>query len=414
MEVYLVGGAVRDELLGVTPRERDWVVVGATAQEMEARGFRRVGRDFPVFLHPESGEEYALARTERKSGHGYHGFVVHAEPDVTLEEDLARRDLTINAIARSPDGDLIDPFRGEEDLRQGRLRHVSAAFSEDPVRILRVARFAARFARWGFRVAHTTQSLMRAMVESGEVDHLVAERVWKEMERALGEERPRRFFEVLQRCGALARILPELDALFPEMAGHQDRDAVHASPADLALAALDAAVELSPSTEVRFAALLYQTVANLDNAGRQQRLKGLCKRLRTPGRHATLARQIACFHPLHAALPSVTAAEVVELLGALDGWRQPGNLPDFIDTSTAIDRAIGSLAGRGGASLSAESPGRLLLELHQAAAAASGAELAARGLSGSSLGEALRLERIARVEAHLQACHTGQQRGEEG
>ncbi|HEY5720606.1 MAG TPA: multifunctional CCA tRNA nucleotidyl transferase/2'3'-cyclic phosphodiesterase/2'nucleotidase/phosphatase, partial [Gammaproteobacteria bacterium] len=214
MEIYLVGGAVRDRLLGLELRERDWVVVGATPEQMEALGYRRVGRDFPVFLHPESGEEYALARTERKTAPGYRGFAVHASPEVTLEEDLRRRDLTINAMAEAPDGTLIDPFGGAEDLRLGRLRHVSPAFAEDPVRILRVARFAARFARWGFRVAHPTQRLMREMVASGEVDALVPERVWAELEKALGEPQPGRFVEVLHRCGALARVLPEVDALF--------------------------------------------------------------------------------------------------------------------------------------------------------------------------------------------------------
>ncbi|HHO68262.1 MAG TPA: multifunctional CCA tRNA nucleotidyl transferase/2'3'-cyclic phosphodiesterase/2'nucleotidase/phosphatase, partial [Gammaproteobacteria bacterium] len=190
METYLVGGAVRDELLGLPVKERDWVVVGATPEQMRALGFRQVGRDFPVFLHPETGEEYALARTERKSGHGYTGFTVHASPDVTLEQDLARRDLTINAMAMTPDGELIDPFNGREDLENGLLRHVSPAFVEDPVRILRVARFAARFAKWGFHVAHATHALMRRMVADGEVDYLVPERVWAELEKALATDSP--------------------------------------------------------------------------------------------------------------------------------------------------------------------------------------------------------------------------------
>ena len=205
MEAYVVGGAVRDALLGRPVQDRDWVVVGATPAEMLARGFRPVGKDFPVFLHPESGEEYALARTERKSGHGYHGFVCHADPDVTLEQDLARRDLTINAIARRADGSLVDPYGGVADLRAKVFRHVSPAFAEDPLRILRVARFAARFT--DFSIAPETLALMRQMVAAGEVDHLVAERVWQELARGLMEAKPSRMIESLRACGALARLL---------------------------------------------------------------------------------------------------------------------------------------------------------------------------------------------------------------
>ena len=205
MEVYLVGGAVRDKHLGLPVSDRDFVVVGSTPDEMVAQGFKPVGADFPVFLHPQTKEEYALARTERKSGRGYKGFTVYAAPDVTLEDDLRRRDLTINAMAESLDGRLIDPFNGAADLEQKLLRHVSPAFAEDPVRILRVARFAARFAPRGFRVVDETIALMRTMVASGEVDHLVPERVWTELERALGEDRPSRFFEVLRGCGAAAK-----------------------------------------------------------------------------------------------------------------------------------------------------------------------------------------------------------------
>ncbi|MGE5770339.1 MAG: multifunctional CCA tRNA nucleotidyl transferase/2'3'-cyclic phosphodiesterase/2'nucleotidase/phosphatase, partial [Betaproteobacteria bacterium] len=212
MEIYLVGGAVRDELLGRANADRDYVVVGASPEQMLAQGFRPVGKDFPVFLHPQTGEEYALARTERKTGRGYHGFAVHAAPDVTLEDDLARRDLTINAMARSADGVLIDPFHGRRDLAEGILRHVGPAFAEDPVRILRLARFAARFA--DFTVAPETLETMRGMVADGEVDHLVAERVWQELATGLMENRPSRMFQVLRDCGALARLLPEVDALF--------------------------------------------------------------------------------------------------------------------------------------------------------------------------------------------------------
>lgn len=212
MKVYIVGGAVRDELLGRAITDRDHVVVGATPQAMLEMGFRPVGRDFPVFLHPVTNEEYALARSERKTGHGYHGFAFNAAPDVTLADDLARRDLTINAMARAADGTLVDPFHGRHDLEAGILRHVGPAFAEDPVRILRVARFAARYA--DFSVAPETVELMRGMVASGEVDHLVAERVWQELAKGLMEAAPSRMFEVLRRCGALTRLLPEVDALF--------------------------------------------------------------------------------------------------------------------------------------------------------------------------------------------------------
>ncbi len=246
MIAYLVGGAVRDQLLGLEPEERDWVVLGSTPEEMMARGFRPVGKDFPVFIHPETGEEYALARTERKVARGYHGFEFHADPEVTLEEDLRRRDLTINAIAMDEKGELIDPFGGSDDLEQGMLRHVSPAFREDPVRILRVARFAARFARWGFRVSHGTNKLMEQMVDDGEVDALVPERVWKETERALGEQTPSRFFQVLSGCGALERLFPELAHLFgvpqPEYHHPEIDTGIHV------LMVLDAAASLSPDT----------------------------------------------------------------------------------------------------------------------------------------------------------------------
>src|SRR5436190_1693712 len=241
MKIYEVGGPVRDELLGVPVKDRDYVVVAATPEEMLALGYRAVGKDFPVFLHPETHEEHALARTERKTGPGYHGFAFHAAPDVTLEEDLARRDLTINAIARDEDGAIIDPFNGEEDLSAGILRHVSPAFAEDPVRILRVARFAARF---GFDIAPETLELMRSMVEGGEADALVAERVWQELARGLMEKRPSRMFEVLQECGAAAKVVPEIAALLEEPERGQ-----------AALDALDAAAQSADPLEVRFAAL---------------------------------------------------------------------------------------------------------------------------------------------------------------
>lgn len=253
MRIYMVGGAVRDELLGVPVKDRDWVVVGATPEDMLALGYRPVGKDFPVFLHPRSNEEYALARTERKSGHGYTGFAVHAAPDVSLEDDLLRRDLTINAMARDQHGTLIDPHGGQRDLQARVLRHVSAAFAEDPVRILRIARFAARFE--GFSVAPETLALMRAMVAQGEVEHLVAERVWQEFARGLMEPTPSRMLTVLRECGALARLLPEVDRLFgvPQPPQHHPEvdTGVHV------LAVLDHAAKAGRALAVRWACLLH-------------------------------------------------------------------------------------------------------------------------------------------------------------
>lgn len=255
MEIYLVGGAVRDGLLGLPVQERDWVVVGATPADMLARDFRPVGKDFPVFLHPRTHEEYALARTERKIAPGYHGFSVHSAPDVTLEDDLLRRDLTINAMARDAEGRLIDPYHGSRDLEARRLRHVSPAFAEDPVRILRLARFSARYAPLGFRVAPETVELMRAMVANGEVDSLVPERVWAETVRALGESRPEQFIETLRDCGALARIFPELDRLFgvPQSPAHHPE----IDTGQHTLLALTQAVRLNADVVTRFAVLVH-------------------------------------------------------------------------------------------------------------------------------------------------------------
>jgi tRNA nucleotidyltransferase (CCA-adding enzyme) len=272
VKIYLVGGAVRDQLLGLPVLERDWVVVGATPEQMIELGYRPVDTAFPVFLHPETGEEYALARTERKTGPGYKGFEVETGPKVTLEQDLLRRDLTINALARDEAGNLIDICNGRGDLDDGLLRHITPAFSEDPVRLLRVARFAAKLGRWGFRVAHGTYGLMQQIVASEELAHLRAERIWKEMWRSLGEPQPWRFFEVLHRCGALACLMPEVDRSMGDVAGH-------GAQADVGMDALKRAVELSDDPEVRAATALYaaaRQVAELDSwlaglrAGRQE------------------------------------------------------------------------------------------------------------------------------------------------
>src|SRR5260221_1034790 len=325
MQVYLVGGAVRDELLGRAVGERDWVVVGATPAELERAGYRAVGRDFPVYLHPDSHEEYALARLERKIAPGYRGFAIESSPAVTLEEDLRRRDLTINAMARDADGRLIDPFGGQADLRARVLRHVSAAFTEDPVRILRVARFAARFAGLGFRVAPETLALMRAMVSAGEANALVSERVWRELELALATAHPERAFEVLRDCGALALILPEL---------------VQAPGLAEALAALACAaggVEDAGATPLRWAALL----AGLPVSD----IEALCTRLRTPTEHrqlALLAARLGAYLRSGGRPPEQAAADPEWLLGLLeqaDAIRRPERFTQWLAVFGARARA---------------------------------------------------------------------------
>jgi len=303
MQVYLVGGAVRDRLLGLPVRERDWVVVGARPEELAARGFLSVGREFPVYLHPQTREEYALARLERKTAPGYRGFVTEFTPEVTLEDDLRRRDLTINAMAETESGALIDPYGGRRDLEQRVLRHVSDAFVEDPVRILRLARFAARFAHLGFTVADETRALMRRMVGSGEVDALVSERVWKETERALGERDPQVYFEVLRECGALAVVFPELQALYgvPQPPRwHPEIDTgIHT------MLVLGCAARLSSSTAVRFAALVHDLGKartprekwpshHGHEAAGVQLIEQLASRLRVPNAHRELASTAAC------------------------------------------------------------------------------------------------------------------------
>jgi tRNA nucleotidyltransferase (CCA-adding enzyme) len=305
MKVYEVGGAVRDELLGLPVTERDWVVVGASAAELEAQGFKRVGRDFPVFLHPASGEEYALARTERKTAPGYTGFAFDAAPTVTLEDDLKRRDLTINAIARAESGELVDPWSGRADLAARVLRHVSPAFREDPLRVLRVARFAARFAPLGFTVAPETLELMKEIVAAGEMEALRAERVWQETVKGLATERPDVYFETLRACGALARVFPEVDALFgvPQVEQwHPEIDAgVHT------MMALRMAAQLRGSEPVRFAVLVHDlgkatTPQELlprhhaHEARSEQLLEELCARLPVPNRFRDLALLVARHH----------------------------------------------------------------------------------------------------------------------
>ena len=313
MQAYVVGGAVRDQLLGLPVQDHDWVVVGATPEQMVAQGFRPVGKDFPVFLHPDTQEEYALARTERKTAPGYHGFVFHTSPDVRLEDDLVRRDLTINAMARAEDGSIVDPYGGRQDLEDRIFRHVSEAFVEDPVRILRLARFAARFP--AFRVAESTNALMRSMVEQGEVDALVPERVWQELSRGLMEGTPSRMFAVLRDCGALARILPELDA------------------GEGLMLTIDEAAGRRVELPVRFAVLMH--------ALRQapQRITELCKRLRVPLECRDLAVMSAREHdPVERAL-ALGPDEIVTLFERSDAFRKPERFSQMLLVAACMARA---------------------------------------------------------------------------
>jgi tRNA nucleotidyltransferase (CCA-adding enzyme) len=409
MRTYLVGGAVRDQLLQRPVSDHDHVVVGATPDDMLALGYKPVGKDFPVFLHPKTGEEYALARTERKTGRGYHGFAFHAEPGVTLEQDLARRDLTINAIAMDEQGALVDPFDGARDIRERVLRHVSPAFVEDPVRLLRVARFAARFAPLGFTVADETMELMRRMVAEGEVDHLVPERVWQETRRALGEPQPSAFLRVLRESGALAVLFPEIDALYgvPQRAEfHPEVDTgVHVEMV------VDMAARIAPGNElVGFCALTHDLGKALTPAdvlprhiGHEQAgvapLRGLAARLRVPTEYAALAEQVCREHlNAHRAF-ELKPATVLRLLGALDALRRPERLEVFLAACAADKR------GRLGHEDDAYPQADYLRAARDAAAAIGAAPFVARGLAGPAIGAALekaRTDAIAEIRRKVQ------------
>jgi tRNA nucleotidyltransferase (CCA-adding enzyme) len=350
MDIYLVGGAVRDRLLGRTPQERDFVVVGATPDDLLARGYRPVGKDFPVFLHPDTGEQYALARTERKTGPGYYGFATHFAPDVTLEQDLARRDLTINAMAQAATGEIIDPHGGQRDLEARVLRHVAPAFVEDPLRVLRVARFAARFAPLGFRVAPETLELMRTIAASGELAALVPERAWVETERALGEAQPVAYLEVLRACGALGAVLPEVAALFgvPQPPHwHPEVDT-----GEHTLQVLSVAAELSPDTTVRFAALVHDVGKGLtprdqwprhighEEAGARL-IEQMAARLRVPNEHRELAVLVARHHARVHRVAEQRPATVLELLELTDAFRRTERFGRFLLACEADARGRG-------------------------------------------------------------------------
>jgi tRNA nucleotidyltransferase (CCA-adding enzyme) len=403
MEIYLVGGAVRDRLLGRPYTEHDYVVVGALPDDLVALGYRPVGKDFPVFLHPQTGEQYALARTERKTGPGYYGFATHFSPDVTLEEDLARRDLTINAMAQMADGTIVDPYGGRRDLDARLLRHVSPAFVEDPLRVLRVARFAARFAPLGFAVAPDTLELMQRIVASGELQALVSERVWVETERALGEDRPAVYFEVLRSCGALAQVFPEIEALFgvpqPQKWHPEIDTGVHT------MQVLEVAASLSRETTVRFAALAHDLGKGLTprdqwpghighEASGALLIEQMAGRLRMPNEHRELAVLVARHHARVHRVAEQRPGTILELLEMTDAFRRGDRFERFLLACEADAR------GRGPELRLAPYPQAALLR--SVLAAASAVRLPAEVLAqekGPIIAERLRAARIAAIRS---------------
>jgi len=402
MKTYLVGGAVRDSLLGLQAGDRDWVVVGATQAQMEADGFKAVGKDFPVFLHPLTGEEHALARTERKSGRGYRGFVVDADPSVTLEEDLQRRDFTINAIARDEEtGELVDPWGGVRDIEQRVLRHVGPAFVEDPLRVLRAARFMARFAPLGFTLAPETAALMRAMAASGELDALVPERIWQELRRSLTMKQPSAFLRCLHDTGALAVILPEVDALYgvPQRAEfHPEVDTgVHQEMVS------DMAAQLAPGDDlIGFAALTHdlgKALTPTDELPRhimhEQRglkpLAKLCERLKIPLDHRQLAEAVCREHLNVHRIDELRDATVLELIQRCDGFRRPERIAQMALVCECDKR------GRLGFEDSDYPQRATLQRLHAAALAINARDIATEGLQGPAIGEALKNARIKAI-----------------
>ncbi len=404
---YLVGGAVRDTLLGLQVKERDWVVVGSTPEQMLEAGFKQVGASFPVFLHPKTGEEYALARTEKKQGHGYHGFRVDFHAGVTLEEDLQRRDLTINAMALDEDGTVVDPYGGQKDLQQKVLRHVSDAFAEDPLRVLRVARFAARFAPLGFSVHESTMALMREITESGELQYLAAERSWREIESALKTEAPSVFIEALRECGALQVMLPEVEALFgvpqPEKYHPEIDTGVHL------MMAIDAAAKLRPGdANVLFAVLLHDLGKGITDPGYWPSHLGheaagvplvdtVCERFKVPNAFQDLARKVCAHHLRSHRLLETRNVTVLRLLEKLDAFRQPQIVGDFVSACEA------DYLGRKGLQNREYLQGEFLKKAYEAASGIRARDLDLAGLSGPEVGQKLhecRVEAIAGVSRH--------------
>jgi tRNA nucleotidyltransferase (CCA-adding enzyme) len=398
MQTYLVGGSIRDQLLGLPIKDRDWVVVGSTPEEMINKGFQAVGKDFPVFLHPKTHEEYALARTERKTALGYKGFVIHAAQDVTLEQDLIRRDLTINAIAQDEHGNIIDPFNGQQDLKDKILRHVSPAFTEDPVRVLRIARFAARF---DFTIADETKQLIAEMIANQELEHLVAERVWQELEKALATPRPSLFFMALREVGALPVIFPEIDRLFgvPQVPKwHPEIDTgVHV------MLVLDQAAKLSKEITVRFAALCHDlgkgtTPADIlpQHIGHEQRsvklTQALCERLRVPKEMQILALKVAEYHTHMHLLFEMKSATILKVIEALDAFRKPERFAHYLLASEADFR------GRPGYETCPMPELDVFKHCFQAAQAITAKPFLEKGISGPAITQAIRQQRIKEID----------------
>lgn len=396
MQIYLVGGAVRDELLNIPIKDRDWVVVGSTPDELLTLGYSQVGADFPVFLHPKTKEEHALARTERKSGSGYQGFICDFSPDISLEDDLLRRDLTINAMAQDGNGNLVDPYNGQQDIRDKKLRHVSAAFSEDPLRVLRVARFAARFAHLGFTIAEETMSLMQDIATSGELAHLTQERVWQETQRALGESQPWVYFQALKDCNALAIIFPELDNLFgipqPEKHHPEIDYGIHS------LMVLEQASRLSDDTNVRWASLLHDLGKGLTQDELLPRHHGheqtgeklvieLNQRLKTPNEFRDLSRLVCVYHThVHRAF-ELKPQTLLKFFNKIDLWRKPERLQQILLACKADSR------GRTGFEMIDYPQMEYINEIAQACLAINAKQFVAQGIKGKAIGEAIALER---------------------
>jgi len=398
MQIYLVGGAVRDKLLGIPVKDRDWVVVGATPEEMIEQGFKPVGKDFPVFLHPETKEEYALARTERKSGKGYKGFTFHTSPDVSLEDDLQRRDLTINAIAEDDAGNLIDPYGGEADIKQGLLRHVSDAFTEDPLRVLRIARFAATL---GFKIAPETTRLLKEVSASDELDALVPERVWTEMEKALSGKYPARFILVLRSCNALIKLFPEIEALFgiPQTKEyHPEIDTgLHT------IMSLNQSVRLSDDPMIRFAALVHDlgkatTPKNElpSHIGHEARgvkiIDKLCKRYRIPNKYHELASNVSKFHLDCHRIQEMKPATVLKKLEQLDAFRRPERFQQFLITCEADARGRASFEDRN------YPQAEYFMNVLKAANEVDTKVLQEKGIEGKALGEEIKKQRVENIK----------------
>ena len=401
MKIYLVGGAVRDKLMGIPIKDRDWVVIGATPEEMIREGYIAVGEDFPVFLHPETKEEYALARTERKSGKGYKGFVFYSSPEITLEDDLKRRDLTINAIAEDEDGNLIDPYGGEADLKNGILRHISSAFVEDPLRVLRVARFAARF---GFKIADETMELLKTISKSGELDTLIPERVWSEMQKALTGKYPTRFILALKSCYALEKLFPEIEALFgipQDKKSHPEIDVGRHT-----LMALNQSVQLSSDPLIRFAVLVHdlgkattpkKQLPNHD--GHESRgvkiINSFCKRYKVPNKYHDLAACVSEFHLDCHKIQEMNPKEILEKLEKLDAFRRTERFKQFLTACESDSR------GRAGYEEKEFPQAKYFLNALEITKDVDIDILKNKGLEGEKLGKALRKERIKILEKAL-------------